>query len=440
MTTVALADRRIEQRELAAGVRSLSTIASQSAAGVVREAAGVARDQYDELMAWIQAPASGPLSPRCSHAPGLALATRPTLTRCATSGSSPWLGTRSRASLPRPPWNRVPWRWAASMTHSRRWASGRMMRRPPSHSANDTAADGPHRGGSPTRPERGRFHTWGDLRSARNASLKAHHPDKAGSDSAAVRRATYWTPRINEAMRSSSRSRCDPRPPASTRHRDSPSPQPRTCGRSGAGRFPEARYRRVAVGRGKRLGYHPAVPGPQGAAGHETTPPNAPDGTTTPPTPPGSIPPRDDLTRRATSSTPPRAAQLGASVPPTRNVAVLRGERPDPPDWGPLGAVSAHRWHAGSRSHPHTRSAGNAELKAEPRLRHRHHRNRGGQLLRLALRSGSEPSPAVLRRWHRLRTREVNRHRRWHGCEARNRDRIQSSRCSRMRVVRSSRR
>ena len=157
MTTVALADRRIEQRELAAGVRSLSTIASQSAAGVVREAAGVARDQYDELMAWIQAPASGPLAPMLARA-GSRARELPHPDQMRYLGQLAWLGHEVASESPRPPWNRVPWRWAASMTHSRRWASGRMMRRPPSHSANDTAADGPHRGGSPTRPERGGFH------------------------------------------------------------------------------------------------------------------------------------------------------------------------------------------------------------------------------------------------------------------------------------------
>ena len=37
------------------------------------------------------------------------------------------------------------------------------------------------------------------LRAARNDALKVHHPDKAGSDAAAVRRATYWTTQINAA-------------------------------------------------------------------------------------------------------------------------------------------------------------------------------------------------------------------------------------------------
>jgi hypothetical protein len=38
-----------------------------------------------------------------------------------------------------------------------------------------------------------------DLREARNNALKAHHPDKVGSDPAAVRRSTYWTAQINVA-------------------------------------------------------------------------------------------------------------------------------------------------------------------------------------------------------------------------------------------------
>ena len=38
-----------------------------------------------------------------------------------------------------------------------------------------------------------------ELRDARNAALKAHHPDVAGTDEAAGRRATYWSSRINEA-------------------------------------------------------------------------------------------------------------------------------------------------------------------------------------------------------------------------------------------------
>jgi len=38
-----------------------------------------------------------------------------------------------------------------------------------------------------------------DLRQARNNALKAHHPDKVGSDPAAVRRSTYWAAQINAA-------------------------------------------------------------------------------------------------------------------------------------------------------------------------------------------------------------------------------------------------
>ena len=38
-----------------------------------------------------------------------------------------------------------------------------------------------------------------DLREARNGAIKAHHPDKVGSDPAAVRRSTYWTAQINVA-------------------------------------------------------------------------------------------------------------------------------------------------------------------------------------------------------------------------------------------------
>ena len=38
-----------------------------------------------------------------------------------------------------------------------------------------------------------------DLREARNNALKAHHPDKVGSDPAAVKRSTYWTAQINAA-------------------------------------------------------------------------------------------------------------------------------------------------------------------------------------------------------------------------------------------------
>ena len=68
MTTVALVDRRLEPREMAAGVRGLSTIAAASAAGIVRDAAALARDRYDELMSWIQAPATGPLAPMLARA------------------------------------------------------------------------------------------------------------------------------------------------------------------------------------------------------------------------------------------------------------------------------------------------------------------------------------------------------------------------------------
>jgi hypothetical protein len=38
-----------------------------------------------------------------------------------------------------------------------------------------------------------------DLREARNDALKAHHPDKVGSDPAAIRRSTYLTAQINAA-------------------------------------------------------------------------------------------------------------------------------------------------------------------------------------------------------------------------------------------------
>jgi hypothetical protein len=42
--------------------------------------------------------------------------------------------------------------------------------------------------------------TLAELRRARNDALQAHHPDKVGSDPAAVRRSTYWTAQINAAF------------------------------------------------------------------------------------------------------------------------------------------------------------------------------------------------------------------------------------------------
>ena len=151
--------------------------------------------------------------------------------------------------------------------------------------------------------------TLGDLRSARNASLKAHHPDKAGSDSAAVRRATYWTSRINEAY-----AVLEPfavRPTATSEH--APPRQSFTAASHAAAARAQANPRSPIPAGGSRPGQTARLPPrrPLARKAQQDTrpPPNAPDGTTTPPTPPGSIPPRDDSTRRATSSTPPRAAQ-----------------------------------------------------------------------------------------------------------------------------------
>jgi hypothetical protein len=42
--------------------------------------------------------------------------------------------------------------------------------------------------------------TTAAIRQARNAALKAHHPDLAGQDAGAARRATYWSTQINTAF------------------------------------------------------------------------------------------------------------------------------------------------------------------------------------------------------------------------------------------------
>lgn len=64
-----------------------------------------------------------------------------------------------------------------------------------------------------------------ELRAARNEALKAHHPDKAGSDPTAVRRATYWTGQINAAFAELEELAADVLPPAAEDTAGSPAGQ-----------------------------------------------------------------------------------------------------------------------------------------------------------------------------------------------------------------------
>jgi hypothetical protein len=91
MTSVALVDRRLERREVAAGIRGLSLIVDATASRPVRDAAGVARDHYDRLIAWVQDPDTGPLAPMLERA-GRALRGLVHEDRVRLIGQLGWLG------------------------------------------------------------------------------------------------------------------------------------------------------------------------------------------------------------------------------------------------------------------------------------------------------------------------------------------------------------
>lgn len=97
MSTVALADGRVEQRELSAGVRSLSTMAAATASARVREAASLARDKYDALMAWIQSPDTGPLAVMLATA-GASARSMADADRSRYFGQLAWLGQEVAAA------------------------------------------------------------------------------------------------------------------------------------------------------------------------------------------------------------------------------------------------------------------------------------------------------------------------------------------------------